>query len=159
MMIATPLPVLRGSRLTLRRPVSADIDARLAIGRHAEIVRAYGRSFDATEPYTRQHAERTIGFLTDQPYAGVIDAAGFIGHVRFHTVDANDRRAGLAIGIEDPTRLGPPRSGPRAGKSGFGASCPLPCVSAKVASLNRQRTLNLGDGSLSSCPLPDLPRI
>ena len=105
MMIATPLPVLRGSRLTLRRPVSADIDARLAIGRHAEIVRAYGRSFDATEPYTRQHAERTIGFLTDQPYAWVIDAGGFIGHVRFHTVDAKDRRAGLAIGIEDPTRL------------------------------------------------------
>jgi len=44
--------------------------------------------------------------LTAQPNAWVIDAEGFIGHVRFHNVDAHDRRAWLAIGIEDPTRLG-----------------------------------------------------
>ncbi len=57
-------------------------------------------------PYTRQHAVRAISFLTGQPYAWVIDVEGFIGHVRFHTVDAKDRRAALAIGIEDPALLG-----------------------------------------------------
>jgi hypothetical protein len=40
MMLPTPLPILKGQCLTLRRPVLDDIEARLAIGRHAEIVRA-----------------------------------------------------------------------------------------------------------------------
>jgi RimJ/RimL family protein N-acetyltransferase len=106
MMIPTPLPILKGRCLTLRRPVPGDVEARLAIGRHAEIVRAYGRSFDPAEVFTRQHAERAITSLIDQPYAWVIDAGGFIGHVRFHSFDAHDRRAALAIGIEEPTRLG-----------------------------------------------------
>ena len=92
--------------LTLRRPVPGDVEARLAIGRHAEIVRAYGRGFDPAEGFTREHAERSIAFLIDQPYAWVIDVRGFIGHVRFHSVDGHDRRAALAIGIEDPARLG-----------------------------------------------------
>jgi hypothetical protein len=83
MMIAIPLPVLRGWSLTLRRPVLADIEARLAIGRYAEIVRAYGRSFDPTEPFTRQHAERAIALFIDQPYAWVTDVGRFIGHGRF----------------------------------------------------------------------------
>lgn len=106
MMPPIPLPVLKGRCVTLRRPVLNDIGARLAIGRHAEIVRAYGRSFDPVERFTREHAERSIAFLIDQPYAWVIDVGGFIGHVRFHNFDGHDRRAGLAIGIEDPARLG-----------------------------------------------------
>jgi RimJ/RimL family protein N-acetyltransferase len=105
-MIATPLPVLKGTHVTLRRPGPADVERRLALGRHAEIVRAYGGSFDPAAPYTRQHAERAIGLLIDQPYAWVIDVGGFIGHVRFHTVVSHDRRAALAIGIEDPAKLG-----------------------------------------------------
>jgi hypothetical protein len=55
--------------------------------------------------FTREHTERSIAFLIDQPYARVIDVWGFIGHVRFHNVDSHDRRAALAIGIEDPARL------------------------------------------------------
>ena len=46
MMIPTPLPILKGPCLTLPRPVAGDVEAKLAIGRHAEIVRAYGRSFE-----------------------------------------------------------------------------------------------------------------
>jgi RimJ/RimL family protein N-acetyltransferase len=106
MVIPTPLPILKGLCVTLRRPVLGDVSARLAIGRHAEIVRAYGRSFDPAEGFTREHAERSIAFLIDQPYAWVIDAEGFIGHVRFHNVDGHDQRAAIAIGIEDPARLG-----------------------------------------------------
>jgi RimJ/RimL family protein N-acetyltransferase len=105
MILPTPMPILKGLYLTLRRPVLDDVEARLAIGRHAEVVRAYGRSFDPAERFTREHAERSIAFLIDQPYAWVIDVGGFIGHVRFHNVDSHDRRAALAIGIEDPARL------------------------------------------------------
>jgi RimJ/RimL family protein N-acetyltransferase len=106
MVIPTPLPNLKGLCVTLRRPVPGDVAARLAIGRHAEIVRAYGRSFDPAEVFTREHAERSIAFLIDQPYAWVIDVEGFIGHVRFHNVDGHDQRAAIAIGIEDPARVG-----------------------------------------------------
>ena len=136
-MIATPLPVLKGSLVTLRRPVPADIDARFVIGRHAEIVRAYGRRFDPTEPYTRQHAERTIGFLIDQPLAWVIDVEGFIGHVRFHTADAHDRRAAVAIGIEDPARLGHGLGTEALGLAlGFGFAAGLHRVSVRVLASN-----------------------
>jgi RimJ/RimL family protein N-acetyltransferase len=105
MILPTPMPILKGLCLMLRRPVLDDVEARLAIGRHAEVVRAYGRSFDPAERFTREHAERSIAFLIDQPYAWVIDVGGFIGRVRFHNVDSHDRRAALAIGIEDPARL------------------------------------------------------
>jgi hypothetical protein len=53
-MIDTPLPILKGPRVTLRRAIPADIEARLALGQHAEIVRAYGGSLDPALPYTRQ---------------------------------------------------------------------------------------------------------
>jgi RimJ/RimL family protein N-acetyltransferase len=104
MILPTPMSTLKGLCLTLRRPVLDDVEARLAIGRHAEVVRAYGRSFDPAEHFAREHAERSIAFLIDQPYAWVI-VGGFVGHVRFHNVDGHDRRAALAIGIEDPARL------------------------------------------------------
>jgi RimJ/RimL family protein N-acetyltransferase len=105
-MFATPLPVINGFNVTLRRPETADVEARFAIGRHAEIIRAYGGSFNPEQPYTRENAEREIAFIENHQYAWVIDAGGFIGHVRFHNLDAHDQRASLAIGIEDPARLG-----------------------------------------------------
>jgi RimJ/RimL family protein N-acetyltransferase len=105
-MIDGSLPILKGDRVTLRRPVAADVDARLAIGRHAEIVRAYGGSFDPDKPFTRKEAESAITSLTEQPYAWVIDVGGFIGQVRFHSINTHDKRAMFAIGIDNPARLG-----------------------------------------------------
>ncbi len=105
-MIAPPLPTLKGPRVILRRPVPADVETRFAIGRHPEVVRGYGVSFDPDRPFTRLDAEREVAFVADQPFAWAIDVDGFIGHVRFHGIDAHDRRAALAIGIEDPRRLG-----------------------------------------------------
>jgi RimJ/RimL family protein N-acetyltransferase len=137
MVIPTPLPNLKGLCVTLRRPVPGDVAARLAIGRHAEIVRAYGRSFDPAEVFTREHAERSIAFLIDQPYAWVIDVEGFIGHVRFHNVDGHDQRAAIAIGIEDPARLGR-GLGTEALRLalGFGFAAGLHRVSARVLASN-----------------------
>lgn len=51
---------------------------------------------------TSWDVEKAIAFAAGQPFAWVIDVDGFIGHVRFHSLDAHDRRAALAIGIEDP---------------------------------------------------------
>jgi RimJ/RimL family protein N-acetyltransferase len=80
--------------------------SRVAIGQHAEIVRAYGGSFDPALPYTRQQAEHAISLLIEEPHSWVIDVGGFIGQVRFHTFQSHDRRAALAIGIQDPALLG-----------------------------------------------------
>ena len=66
-MLPTPLPVLAGPRVTLRRPGPHDVAARLAIGRHAEIVRASGGAFAPAVLYTRDEAEWEIAVLADQP--------------------------------------------------------------------------------------------
>lgn len=100
------LPELRGARLTLRRPRAEDVDARLALGLRREIVEAYGGAFDPAAPFTRSHAEAAIRFIAAQEHAWVIDAGRFIGHLRFHGVVEQDRRAALAIGIDDPACLG-----------------------------------------------------
>ncbi|RWG57982.1 MAG: N-acetyltransferase [Mesorhizobium sp.] len=100
------LPELRSARLILRRPTSQDVEVRFALGRHREIVEAYGGTFDPTAPFTRSHAEAAIRFFEKQDYAWVIDAGRFIGQVRFHSLVRQDKRAALAIGIEDPAYLG-----------------------------------------------------
>ncbi len=97
---------LRGERLVLRAPTREDVEARLALGRHREIVEAYGGTFDADAPFGRAEAEAAIRFIEQQPSAWVIDAGRFIGHVRLHRTDWNDKRTMLAIGIDDPACLG-----------------------------------------------------
>lgn len=103
--MAPDLPELRSARLILRRPTPQDVEERLALGRHKEIVEAYGGTFDPTAPFTRNHAEAAIRFIKEQDYAWVIDAGHFIGHVRFHGLMRQDKRAALAIGIDDPGYL------------------------------------------------------
>lgn len=102
----TELPELQSARLILRRPKSEDVAVRLQLGRHEEIVEAYGGTFDPEAPFTRDHAEAAIRFIEEQDYAWVIDAGRFIGHVRFHSLVKEDKRAALAIGIDDPEYLG-----------------------------------------------------
>jgi len=100
------LPELQGTRLVLRRPIPEDVETRLALGRHREIVEAYGGTFDPDATFERGQAEAAIRFIEQQDCAWVIDAGRFIGHVRFHGKSAQDRRANLAIGIDDPAYLG-----------------------------------------------------
>jgi hypothetical protein len=75
------LPEIKGTRLLLRRPISQDVDTRLALGRHKEIVEAYGGTFDPTASFGRSHAEAAVLFIEEQDYAWVVDAGRFIGHV------------------------------------------------------------------------------
>lgn len=102
MQLQPPVPDLESPRILLRRPIPSDVDARLSIGRHREVVEAYGLEFDPAIPFTRSDAEAVIARIADQDFAWVIDVGGFIGHVRLHSVDLHDKRASLAIGIEDP---------------------------------------------------------
>jgi RimJ/RimL family protein N-acetyltransferase len=104
--MAIDLPVLTGARLILRRPRAEDVEARFRLGRHREIVEAYGGAFDPAAVFTRDNAQSQISFIEQHEVAWIIDVNGFIGHLRFFGLDRRDRRAALAIGIEDPASLG-----------------------------------------------------
>jgi RimJ/RimL family protein N-acetyltransferase len=104
--MAIDVAVLTGARLVLRRPRAEDVEARFRLGTHREIVEAYGGTFDSTAVFTRSDAQSEISFIAQHDYAWIIDVNGFIGHVRFFALDPHDRRAALAIGIDDPACLG-----------------------------------------------------
>ena len=90
----------------LRPPRPEDAATRLALGVHPEIVRMYGGSSGDVRPMSAEVAERWVQSLTKHDYAWTIEAGSVIGHVRLDRVDLRDRRASLAIGIEDFGRLG-----------------------------------------------------
>lgn len=99
-------PILVGERLTLRAPCRSDIDDRLAIGRHPQIQRMYGVEPDG-RALTREEAEAWLARLIDHPWAWVIEhEARAVGELRLDGINTHDRRASLAIGINDPALLG-----------------------------------------------------
>jgi RimJ/RimL family protein N-acetyltransferase len=100
------LPTLTGKRVTLRRPRKEDFEARLRLENDAEIIRMYGGNRSDLRPITEEAAKRWVGRLLDHDYAWIIEAGTLIGHVRLDRVHLRDRRASLAIGIDDSTQLG-----------------------------------------------------
>jgi RimJ/RimL family protein N-acetyltransferase len=105
-MSGTSVPVLKGKRVTLRRPCEDDFQARLRLGTDAEIFRMYGGNLIDLRPMTEAAAKRWVQRLLDQDYAWIIEAGSLIGEIRLDRVDLRDRRASLAIGIEDASQLG-----------------------------------------------------
>jgi RimJ/RimL family protein N-acetyltransferase len=105
-MSGTSLPALKGKRVTLRRPREDDVQARLRLGTDAEIFRMYGGNLSDLRPMTKDAAKRWVQRLLDQDYAWIIEAGSLIGQIRLDRVDLRDRRASLAIGIEDASELG-----------------------------------------------------
>jgi RimJ/RimL family protein N-acetyltransferase len=103
---SSSLPVLTGERVTLRRPREEDFEARLRLGADAEIFRMYGGNRSDLRPMTEEAAKRWVQRLLDQEYAWVIEAGTLIGQIRLDRADLRDRRASLAIGIEDRDQLG-----------------------------------------------------
>jgi RimJ/RimL family protein N-acetyltransferase len=53
-----------------------------------------------------EDAARWVSWLEHHDYAWIIEVGSPIGHIRLDHVDVRDRRASLAIGIDDPARLG-----------------------------------------------------
>jgi RimJ/RimL family protein N-acetyltransferase len=102
----TTVPVLTGKRVTLRRPREEDFAARLRLGADPEILRMYGANRGDARPMTEEAARQWVQRLLDHHYAWVIEAGRLIGEIRLDRVDLGDRRASLAIGIEDSTQLG-----------------------------------------------------
>ena len=105
-MSSVGLPILKGKRVTLRRPRQDDVQARLKLGTSAEIHRMYGGNRSELQPITEEEASFWVQRLLDQEYAWIIEASHLIGEIRLDRVDLRDRRASLAIGIEDASQLG-----------------------------------------------------
>jgi RimJ/RimL family protein N-acetyltransferase len=66
----------------------------------------YGGNLSDLRPMTEDAAKRWVQRLLGQDYAWIIEAGSLIGEIRFDRVDLRDRRANLAIGIEDAGQLG-----------------------------------------------------
>ncbi len=91
----------------LRRPVSADAEARAALGVSSEIVRMYGSIADSQPVIGKRQANRWLGALLKHPHAWVIEADGaLVGEARLDHLDPDDRRARLAIGLFHERHLG-----------------------------------------------------
>lgn len=107
MRLPNPLPELKTERLLMRRPVEADVADRLALGRDPEIYRMFGADVRHLAPFTRENAIAWHDSIAEHPAAWVIAAEGrAIGEIMINNPVDADRRAGLAIGILDPARLG-----------------------------------------------------
>jgi hypothetical protein len=65
----------------------------------------YGSSHSDLRPMTEEAAGRWVGRLLDHDHAWIMEA-DMIGHVRLDRVDLSDKRASLAIGIDDGSQLG-----------------------------------------------------
>ena len=100
------LPILKGPRVTLRRPTPDDVAARQALGNDPAIVRMYGGQSSSAGAMSREAAEKWVQSIESQQHAWIIDVRGLIGSVRLHSMSAADHRAALAIGIDDACKLG-----------------------------------------------------
>jgi RimJ/RimL family protein N-acetyltransferase len=92
-MSSISLPVLRGKRVTLRRPREDDFQARLRLGTDAEIFRMYGGNLSDLRPMTEDAAKRWVQRLLGQDFAWIIETDSLIGEIRLDRVDLRDRRA------------------------------------------------------------------
>jgi RimJ/RimL family protein N-acetyltransferase len=105
-MTKMPVPDLDGERVSLRRARPEDIEARRKLGNDPDIVRMYGGDSTNARPMTEEEAERWVQRLLDHDHAWIIEAGALIGEIRLDRVDLWDKRAALAVGIADKTRLG-----------------------------------------------------
>jgi len=67
----------------------------------------YGGNRSDLRPLTEELARTWVRNLIDHDYAWIIEVGNrLIGHIRLDRVDLKDRRASLALGIEDRATLG-----------------------------------------------------
>ncbi|KAA1178367.1 GNAT family N-acetyltransferase [Rhizobium tropici] len=99
--------MLEGSNVRLRPPCADDAGVRFALGTNAEIAEMYGVNREDIKPITREGATRWVQGIADHPHAWVIEINGaFAGVIRLDNVNHQDRRATMAIGINNPALLG-----------------------------------------------------
>jgi RimJ/RimL family protein N-acetyltransferase len=89
----------------LRPPVDVDVDRLLALPLDPEAMRMFGVDWPAPKLRTADEAHGAYRKLDQDPLTWVIDAGdGYIGHIKLHSLNPQDRRAALAIWIEDGSR-------------------------------------------------------
>lgn len=99
---------MEGLRVRLRPATADDAAARFMLGHNREIVRMFGASLADTSPMTMETAEAwaRAHAANPHPHVWIIEVAGrLIGEIKLHSVNAQDRRASMAIAIYDPQQL------------------------------------------------------
>jgi RimJ/RimL family protein N-acetyltransferase len=100
-------PVLSNGVTVLRQPYATDVVARLALGRHPEILRMFGVDAAHVGPLTEADVVEWLEIIGKSETAWVIEHAGcFLGEIRLRDVNMTDRNGRLGIGIYDPAWLG-----------------------------------------------------
>ena len=93
--------------VTLRAPKPEDVADRLTIGQAPEVVRMFGGDPNALPALTEGAAKKWVDSLAAHPHAWVVEHEGrLLGEIRLDDLDEHDRRARLAVGLFDPTKLG-----------------------------------------------------
>jgi RimJ/RimL family protein N-acetyltransferase len=93
--------------LRLRPPQSGDVAARFALGRDPAIARLYGVDPQTLPAWTMTTAQAWVDRVVASDCAWIIEHKDrLIGGVGLHSYHAADRRAQLAIGIEETASLG-----------------------------------------------------
>jgi RimJ/RimL family protein N-acetyltransferase len=101
------MAVLKGPRLTLRPPREGDVQGRLALGNPAEVMRMVGADPETIPPLTLARSKAWVDRLAAHPHAWIVEHAGrFLGEIRLDDLNHHDRRARLAIGFFDESKLG-----------------------------------------------------
>ncbi|MGL4094343.1 GNAT family N-acetyltransferase [Agrobacterium cavarae] len=99
--------ILDGIRVRLRPASHDDAEARFALGVDSDIIRMFGVSLADAKPMTKDAAEQWAKGLAANPHAWIIEVHGrLVGEIKLHSINAQDRRASMAIGIYDRTLLG-----------------------------------------------------
>ena len=99
--------IMCGKNVLLREPRPDDVAQRLALGRRAEIVRMFGGDFASMPPLAKADVEGWLQGLGEHPHAWIVEHEGrLLGEIRLDAIDQHDRRARLAVGFFDPSKLG-----------------------------------------------------
>jgi RimJ/RimL family protein N-acetyltransferase len=95
------------SDFILRKPEDGDAAQRLKLGRHPDVLIGYGVVTPAPMPMSLEDAQQWVHNIKINPYAWIIEYKGSLaGVVRLDNVDHADKRASLAVGIENHNLLG-----------------------------------------------------
>ena len=101
------MTVLQGTRVKLRPASADDAEARYALGTDTDIMKMFGIGSADTIPMTRHAAEEWAQALARDANAWIIEVdQRLIGEIKLHSVNSQDRRASMAIGIYDHSCLG-----------------------------------------------------
>lgn len=100
-------PVLSDGIVTVRAPKNGDAETRLALGFAEDIVVWFGQDIATMPEMTKDWVENWVTSKQRDPHAYMIEHDGVLsGSVFFHSVDLQDQRAEIAIGLHDPAKLG-----------------------------------------------------